>query len=73
MYIGHMMRVGGLQEILLEGMVEGKQERGRQQSTWIDDVKKWTGFSYGEIRTRILDRKQWRCIAANTFRREGTR
>ena len=72
-YVGHMMREGGLQKILLEGMVEGKRERGRQRSTWFDDVKKWTGLSYGEVRTRVHDRRRWRCIAANPFRRDGTR
>ena len=71
-YAGHVMRGGGLQKILLEGMVEGKRERGRQRITWFD-VKKWTGFNYGEVRARVHDRKRWRCIAANPFRRDGTR
>ena len=72
-YAGHVMRGGGLQKILLEGMVEDKRERGRQRITWFDDVKKWTGFNYGEVRARVHDRKRWRCIAANPFRRDGTR
>ena len=72
-YVGHMMREGGLQKNLLEGMVEGKRERGRQRSTWFDDIKKWTGLTYGEVRTRVHDRRQWKCIAANPFRRDGTR
>ena len=68
-----MMREGGLQKFLLEGMVEGKWEWGRQRSTWFDDIKKWTGLTYGEVRTRVHDRRQWRCIAAYPFRRDGTR
>ena len=57
-YAGHVIRGGGLQKILLEGMVEGKRERGRQRITWFDDVKKWTGFNYGEVRARGHDQKE---------------
>ena len=71
-YVGHVMRGGGLQKTLLEGMVEGKRERGRQRTTWFDDVKKWTGLSYGDVRTIVWDRGRWRCIAAIPVIKDGT-
>ena len=71
-YAGHMMRGEGWQKLLLEGMIEGKRERGRQRTTWFDDIKKWTGLNYEEVRTRVQDRRRWRCIAANPTLRDGT-
>ena len=64
-YAGHLIREGGLQRLLLEGMIEGKRERGGQRITWFDNIKQWTGLCYGDFRIRSHDRKRLKCIAAN--------
>ena len=41
----HIMRgsSGLLPRLVLEGMIEGKRDRGRQRRAWGDDVKEWSG------------------------------
>ena len=60
-----MIREGGLQKLLLEGIIEGKVERERQPITCFDNIKQWTGLCSAEVRTRTEDRRRWWCIAAN--------
>ena len=44
-FAGHIMRgsSGLLSRLVLEGMIKGKRDRGRQRRTWGDDVKEWSG------------------------------
>ena len=42
-FAGHIMRGSGgrIAQLVLEGMVDGKKDRGRQRRVWGDNVKEW--------------------------------
>lgn len=42
-FIGHVMRVGGLEYLIKTAMMEDKRHRGRQREKMIDGLKKWHG------------------------------
>ena len=42
---------------VLEGMIEGKQDVGRQRKMWLDDIKRWSGERRYEQLKRKLRRE----------------
>ena len=48
-YFGHLIRQNELQHQLLEGKINGKRSRGRPRITCMNNIKKWTGKSYGNL------------------------
>ena len=72
-FFGHMIRRDNIHRLLLEGKVEGKRSRGRPRAEWMDNIFEWTGTSeYCEIVRMAQNREQWRIIAANLLREDGT-
>ena len=47
-YFGDLVRREDLKRVLMEAKVAGKRGRGRPKTSWTDNIKSWTGFSYGE-------------------------
>ena len=67
-YCGHLVRQNDLQRQLLEGKINGKRSRGRSRITWIDNLKKWTGKSYGQVIRIAEDREKFRCMTFNVLK-----
>ena len=60
-WFGHTTRrMGSLAHTIMHGSVEGERRRGRQRSTWLDDIKKWTELSMTEAMDEAMDRVRWR-------------
>ena len=61
-YFGHIMRGSGSSFTLqiVEGLVEGKRKRGRQNKQWFDNIREWTGLSYMRAKCSAQDRSAWR-------------
>lgn len=63
-FAGHVMRRSGenkLVQLVMEGLVEGKRDRGRQRRVWGDDLKEWTkSTSIGQVKRQAEDRVVWR-------------
>ena len=61
------MSSGNLANLVLEGLVKRKRDRGRERKTWGDDVKEWTNTSSIGIAKRVAEtRVGWRGLVANT-------
>ena len=71
-YLGHIKRHDTIIKQTLEGTTQGTRGRGRPRTTWMDNVRQWTGLHLADISNKSLDRKEWRSIAANLSKREGT-
>ncbi|KAG1686946.1 dCTP pyrophosphatase 1 [Nymphon striatum] len=60
-FAGHVLRgsSGELANLVLEGTIDGKRDRGKQRRTWSDDVKNWsrTG-NLGKAKRKAKD-KSW--------------
>jgi len=61
-WYGHVNRSGGLANTILQGGVEGKRGRGRPRTTWLDNIRKWTGRPQTELHRLSHDRSVWRKI-----------
>lgn len=70
-YCGHIIRAEGLQSNILLGRLEGKRGRGRPRKKWLDDVKKWGGFStVSSLMAAAKDRVKWKSVVHATLRME---
>ena len=61
---GHVKRSEvGLSRQCLEGMVEGKHNRGRPQKRWCDNVYKWSKMDLNQLNSATKDRNLWKDIS----------
>ena len=67
-YFGHLVRHNELQRQLLEGKINGKRSKGRPRITWMDNLKKWTGKSYGNLIRIAGDHEKFRCMTFNVLK-----
>ncbi|KAG1683622.1 hypothetical protein GQR58_009842 [Nymphon striatum] len=61
-FAGHVLRgsSGSLVNLVLEGSIEGKRDRGRQRRVWGDDVKEWSrSASFGQAKRTAEKRERW--------------
>ena len=68
-FLGHTIRRGGIENVAITGMIEGKRGRGRPREKYLDGLARAIG---GNITpTRILqktrDRQRWRIMTANVL------
>ena len=56
-WIGHNLRGDGLLKLVLEGRFDGKPARGRPRARFLDALL--NGQSYGELKRRAEDRREW--------------
>ncbi|KAG1705459.1 Ubiquitin carboxyl-terminal hydrolase 42 [Nymphon striatum] len=64
-FAGHVMRgcCDTLTQLVLEGLVEGKRDRGRQRRVWGDDLKEWTkSKNLGEVKRKAENKVVWRIM-----------
>ena len=62
-YYAHTMRkqVSCLEKEIMQGTMPGARRRGRPRTTWMDNIKTWTGLSVEEESIRMTeDRDKWR-------------
>ena len=67
-YFGHLVRHNELQRQLLEGKINGKRSRRRPRITWMENLKRWTGKSYGNLIRIAEDREKFRCMKFNVLK-----
>ena len=70
-YFGHLIRMNGLQRILLEGKVNGKRGKGRPRITWMENIKMGTELKYSECVRLAEDRERWKAMVANLLQSDG--
>jgi len=59
-YFGYLVR-GSADELslaILEGAVNGTRHQGAPRMSWIHNVLKWSGKTYGELKALAQDRKK---------------
>ena len=64
-YFGHLIRMNGLQCLLLEGKVNGKIGKGRARITWMENIKMWTELKYSECVRPAEDREKWKATVVD--------
>ena len=52
---------------LLDAEVEGKKGRGRPMTSWMGNIRKWTGKGYEQLCAEAVDRSCWRKIISNAL------
>ena len=58
---GHIKRSNtGLSKLCLEGMIEGKRNRGRPAKRWLDNIHAWTQLSTDELNNKSTNRDLWK-------------
>ena len=61
---GHTKRSkNGLSKLCLEGMIEGKRNRGRQRKRWCDNIHQWSRLDINELNSATIDRSQWKMLS----------
>ena len=45
---GHIIKENNIQQLVLEGKINGRHRRGRPQTNWTDNIKDWTQMRYHE-------------------------
>ncbi len=62
-----------LPRLVLEEMIEGKRDRGRQRRTLENDMKEWSGCqSIGSAKRMSEDKRRWRVMVTNLLIEDGT-
>ncbi|KAG1701730.1 F-box/LRR-repeat protein 2 [Nymphon striatum] len=63
-FAGHIIRGQDehkLARLVMEGLVEGKKDRGRQRRVWGDDLKEWSkSTSIGQVKRQAENRDVWK-------------
>ena len=72
LYLGHVKRHNSIMKQTLEGISYGSRARGRPRRTWMDNALQWTGLQLSSINSKCRDRKEWRSIAVNLSKGDGT-
>ena len=64
--IGHILRHDGLLGLILEGLVDGKNHRGRPRLQYISQIIEDQGCSsYQELKRKASDREAWKLLQTN--------
>ena len=65
-FLGHLCRKKGLEHQLLTGKIEGKRDRGRQRTTYMDSLKLLTNEkNAGTLLQKTDDRENWKTLIVN--------
>ena len=72
MFLGHLMRKDGLENLALTRKIEGNRSRGRQLSLWMANLNEWIGergAKYQEVALfeKARDRELWKSMIAHVI------
>ena len=62
-WFGHISRHDSMAKEILQGTLEGGRRRGRQNKTWMDNIKEWTRLDSPTLLRKTEDRPGWRALA----------
>ena len=63
---GHIKKSKGSAKMILQGMVQGGNWKGRQKKGWEDNIPEWTGLELGEAFQQAEDREEWRKVVGRS-------
>ena len=63
-YYGHIMRKQGncLEKEIIQGTLPGARKKGRPHTTWLDNIKAWSGVTLQHMLRTAEDRSEWRIL-----------
>jgi len=58
---GHIQRMDSSRKlkVVVQGLVEGTNVRGRPSRTWLDDISDWGGEDINTLARKVQDRPLW--------------
>jgi len=71
-FLGHIIRKGCLEHLVLSGKINGKKDKGRQRIKYLENMNLWIekqGYEQIDFLHAALDRKNWRIMLANVCNR----
>ncbi len=71
-FLGHIIRKGCLEHLVLSGKINGKKDKGRQRIKYLENMNLWIekqGHEQIDFLHAALDRKNWRIMLANVCNR----
>ena len=70
-YFGHIKRHGGLERIIMEGMVPGKRSRGRPRRRWTQDIIDELGMTAADAGHLAQNRENFRRVVMGAKFQQG--
>jgi exonuclease III len=71
-FLGHIIRKGCLEHLVLSGKIKGKKDKGRPRIKYLENVNLWIekqGYTKTDFLHAAQDRKNWRIMLANVCNR----
>ena len=65
-WYGHVSRLSGLAQTILQGTVKGGRRQGRQKKRREDNIREWTGLEFGKSQRAVENRRKWRKLTAKS-------
>ena len=62
---GHVSR-SSLAKTILQGTLKGKRKRDRQNTSWEDNIKEWTGMGIVSSNRAAENKTRWKGVVANS-------
>jgi hypothetical protein len=71
-FLGHIIRKGCIEHLVLSGKINGKKDRGRPRIKYLENMNLWIekqGYTKIDFLHAAQDRKNWRIMLANVCNR----
>ena len=72
LFLGHIIRKEGLEELALTGKIDGRKGKGRPRNMYLTSIAAWTRKKEPQLIRCARDRNLWRGMIANVLRDHGT-
>ena len=59
-WYGHASHSSGRAKTILQGTVERGRRKGRQEKSWKDNIREWTGLEFAKSQRAVENREEWR-------------
>ena len=69
-YLGHVMRNEKYQliQLILQGKIEGSRSQGRRRTSWLKNIRQWTGMTTVQLFRTAVNKVIWTNMIANIHR-----